>query len=54
LMTGRRTAIGSAILKSIDAIAEIDLNVLQAQGAHDDNKITPVPKEPMSQTLSSY
>jgi Ca-activated chloride channel family protein len=27
LMTGRRTAIGSAILKSLDAIAEIDPNV---------------------------
>lgn len=31
LMTGRRTAIGSGILKSLDAIAEIDPNVAPAQ-----------------------
>jgi Ca-activated chloride channel homolog len=31
LMTGRRTAIGSGILKSLDAIAEIDPNVAPSQ-----------------------
>jgi Ca-activated chloride channel homolog len=45
LMTGRRTAIGSGILKAIDAIAEIDKNVAPSV---DDRapavKPTPVPK----------
>jgi Ca-activated chloride channel family protein len=46
LATGRRTAIGSAILESIDAIAEIDPSVAQS-AAEDDLEATPpaaVPK----------
>ena len=35
LATGRRTAIGSAILESIDAIAEIDGSVAKSQGEDD-------------------
>ena len=45
LLTGRRTAIGSAILKSIDAIAEVDKNV--APSVTDPSSAiapTPVPK----------
>ena len=45
LATGRRTAIGSGILKSIDAVAEIDTNV--APSTRDDRPNldpTPVPK----------
>jgi Ca-activated chloride channel family protein len=47
LLTGRRTAIGSGILKSIDAIAEVDENV--APSVNDSNasrgdKPTPVPR----------
>jgi Ca-activated chloride channel family protein len=43
LMTGQRTAIGSAILKSIDAIAEIDRNVAPSV---DDAAAAPVPVAP--------
>jgi Ca-activated chloride channel family protein len=45
LMTGHRTAIGSSILQSLDAIAEIDLNV--APSVRDDTVAvapTPVPQ----------
>jgi Ca-activated chloride channel homolog len=45
LLTGRRTAIGASILKSIDAIAEIDPNVARSSpGRANDPKIAPVPK----------
>jgi Ca-activated chloride channel family protein len=46
LTTGRRTAIGSAILKSIDAIAEIDKSVArsQADDALPGSAPPPVPK----------
>ena len=45
LVTGRRTAIGSAILKSLDAIAEIDENVAPSQAdASPGVAPTPVPR----------
>lgn len=45
LVTGRRTAIGSAILKSIDAIAELDKNVAPSTlGSAQGNAPTPVAK----------
>jgi Ca-activated chloride channel family protein len=45
LMTGRRTAIGSGILKSIDVIAEIDKNVLPSiTDASAGSAIAPVPQ----------
>lgn len=46
LMTGRRTAIGSSILTSLDAIAEVDKNVAPASRGGVDSGIvvTPVPK----------
>jgi Ca-activated chloride channel family protein len=46
LTTGRRTAVGSAILKSIDAIAEIDESVAPSQtgGAPDAAALPPVPR----------
>jgi Ca-activated chloride channel family protein len=45
LMTGRRTAIGSGILKSIDAIAEIDKNVPPSTvDSTTGNEVTPVPQ----------
>jgi Ca-activated chloride channel homolog len=45
LTTGRRTAIGSGILKSIDAIAEVDLNVAPSQsGSSSGVPPAPVPK----------
>ena len=45
LMVGRRTAIGSGILKSIDAIAEIDPNVAPSVTSSSSGvKPTPVPK----------
>jgi Ca-activated chloride channel homolog len=44
LTTGRRTAIGSGILKSIDAIAEIDKNV--APSDNDLSNSTPIPPVP--------
>jgi Ca-activated chloride channel family protein len=45
LTTGRRTAIGSGILKSLDAIAEIDKNVAPSvTGASSGVEPTPVPK----------
>ena len=45
LITGRRTAIGSAILKSLDAIAEIDPSVAPSvTGASSGVQPTPVPK----------
>jgi Ca-activated chloride channel family protein len=45
LTTGRRTAIGSGILKSLDAIAEIDPNVAPSlNGASPGVKPTPVPR----------
>ncbi len=45
LATGRRTAIGSGILKSLDAIAEIDTNVAPSvTGASSGPEPTPVPK----------
>lgn len=45
LITARRTAIGSAILKSLDAIAEIDPNVAPStSGASGEIQPTPVPQ----------
>jgi Ca-activated chloride channel family protein len=45
LTTARRTAIGSGILKSLDAIAEIDPNVAPStSGASTEAQPTPVPK----------
>ncbi len=45
LITGRRTAIGSAILKSLDAIAEIDENVAPSlTDASSGSAPTPVPR----------
>lgn len=45
LMTGRRTAIGSGILRAIDAIAEIDPNVAPSvRDPSSDHQPTPVPK----------
>lgn len=45
LLTGRRTAIGSGILKALDAIAEIDPNVAPSEtGDLSAIKPTPVPK----------
>lgn len=42
LLTGRRTAVGSAILKSIDAIAEVDATVPPSQRSSADPPATPV------------
>lgn len=42
LLTGRRTAVGSAILESLDAIAEVDPNVAPAQRRSSDPRPTPV------------
>jgi Ca-activated chloride channel family protein len=46
LTTGRRTAVGSAILKSLDAIAEIDTSVapVQADGGASGGEPAPVPR----------
>ncbi len=46
LTTGRRTAVGSAILKALDAISEIDKSVApsQGEGAPPDTAPSPVPK----------
>jgi Ca-activated chloride channel family protein len=45
LMTGRRTAVGSGILQSLDAIAEVDPNVAPAtRDTSTGVKPTPVPK----------
>jgi Ca-activated chloride channel homolog len=45
LTTARRTAIGSAILKSLDAIAEINQNVAPSEtGTSPGVELTPVPK----------
>ena len=44
LMTGRRTAVGSAILKSLDAIAEVDPSVAPSQLRSSDPKPEPVVK----------
>jgi Ca-activated chloride channel family protein len=45
LITGRRTAIGSGILKSLDAIAEIDQNVAPSTDAtFNETEPPPVPK----------
>jgi Ca-activated chloride channel homolog len=44
LATGRRTAVGSAILESIDAIAEVDPSVARSEG--DDPFATPPPSVP--------
>jgi Ca-activated chloride channel family protein len=45
LTTGRRTAIGSGILRSIDAIAEVDKNVAPSvSDPTDPNQPTPVPQ----------
>jgi len=43
LATGRRTAIGSAILESIDAIAEIDGSVAKSQAEDDPPGVAPPP-----------
>jgi Ca-activated chloride channel family protein len=43
LTTGRRTAIGSGILESLDAIAEIDRNVAPSVRSPADLRPTPVP-----------
>ncbi len=42
LLTGRRTAVGSAILKSIDAIAEVDATVPPSERGSGDPQATPV------------
>ena len=44
LATGRRTAIGSGILRSIDAIADIDKSVAPSQNDENDPAPSPVPK----------
>jgi len=44
LLTGRRTAVGSAILKSLDAIAEVDPSVAPSQLRSSDPKPEPVVK----------
>lgn len=44
LMTGRRTAVGSAILKSIDAISEIDPSIAPSQRSSSDPAPEPVIK----------
>lgn len=44
LTTGRRTAIGSGILESLDAIAEFDQNVAPTVRNPDDPQPTPVPR----------
>lgn len=44
LRTGRRTAIGSAILTSLDAIAEVDGSVQPSQRRPTDPQPTPVPR----------
>ncbi len=45
LITGRRTAIGSGILKALDAIAEIDPSVAPSvSGSSPGNQPTPVPR----------
>ena len=45
LLTGRRTAIGSGILKSLDAIAEVDKTVAPSvSDASPEVTLTPVPK----------
>ncbi len=44
LLTGRRTAIGSGILKSIDAIAEVDKNVAPSVPDGAPETVQPVPK----------
>ena len=41
LTTGRRTAVGSAILRSLDAIAEIDPNVAPSQADDDPPEAAP-------------
>ena len=43
LLTGRRTAIGSALLKSLDAIAEADPNVAPSDAPGAVSTVTPVP-----------
>ena len=43
LATGRRTAVGSAILRSLDAIAEIDPNVAPSQSEDDPPEEAPEP-----------
>ena len=43
LATGRRTAVGSAILRSLDAIAEIDPNVAPSQAEDDPPEAAPPP-----------
>lgn len=43
LIPGRRTAIGSAILKSIDTIAEIDPGVARSTNAGESSDVVPVP-----------
>jgi Ca-activated chloride channel family protein len=46
LQTGRRTAVGSAILEAIDAVAEVDPSVAKSQDGNDPNAVAPpaVPK----------
>jgi Ca-activated chloride channel homolog len=46
LTTGRRTAVGSAILTSIDAIAEIDPNVAPSEAEGDSPDTAPAPVPP--------
>ena len=43
LATGRRTAVGSAILRSLDAIAEIDPNIAPSQAEDDPPEEAPPP-----------
>jgi Ca-activated chloride channel family protein len=43
LATGRRTAVGSAILRSLDAIAEIDPNVAPSEAEDDPPEAAPEP-----------
>ncbi len=54
LATGRRTAIGSAILESIDAIAEIDPSVARVADPNDPNAVDPTATEPPAVPHGAY
>jgi len=54
LATGRRTAIGSAILESIDAIAEIDPSVAKVADPNDPNAVDPTATEPPAVPKGAY
>lgn len=44
LLVGRRTAIGSGILKALDAVSEVDKNVLPSSTDQTDSAAPPVPR----------